>query len=57
MALKHVGRIAANKRKVVVAYRTLPGEPENCLVVTTENLDAADHDSLMKLVESDAGQN
>ena len=55
--LKHVGRIAANKRKVVVAYRTLPGEPENCLVVTTENLDAADHDSLMKLVESDAGQN
>ena len=57
MALKHVGRIAANKRKVVVAYRTLPGESENCLVVTTENLDAADHDSLMKLVESDAGQN
>lgn len=56
MALKHVGRIAANKRKVVVAYRTIPGEPENCLVVTTENLDAADHDSLMKLVESDAGQ-
>ena len=57
MALKHVGRIAANKRKIVVAYRTLPGEPESCLVVTTENLDAADHDSLMKLVESDAGQN
>lgn len=56
MAFKHVGRIAANKRKVVVAYRTIPGEPENCLVVTTENLDAADHDSLMKLVESDAGQ-
>ena len=25
--------------------------------MTTENLDAADHDSLMKLVESDAGQN
>lgn len=57
MALKHVGRIASNKRKIVVAYRTLPGEPENCLVVTTENLDAADHDSLIKLVESDAGQN
>jgi len=56
MALKHVGRLASNKRKVVVAYRTLPGESDQCLVVTTENLDAADHDSLMKLVESPAGQ-
>jgi hypothetical protein len=57
MALKHVGRIKTNKRKVIVAYKTVPNEPEQCLVVTTENLDAADHDSLMKLVESDAGQN
>jgi hypothetical protein len=57
MAFKHVGRIKTNKRKVIVAYKTVPNEPEQCLVVTTENLDAADHDSLMKLVESDAGQN
>lgn len=56
MALKHVGRVKANKRKCIVAYRTVPGEPENCLVVPTENLDAADHDALIKLVESDAGQ-
>lgn len=56
MALKHVGRLKSNKRKVIVAYRTLPGEPENCLVVTTENLEAADHDSLISLVESNAGQ-
>jgi hypothetical protein len=54
--LKHVGRIANNKRKVVVAFRVVPGEPENCIVVTTENLEAADHDSLIKLVESAAGQ-
>ena len=57
MAFKHVGRIKTNKRKVIVAYQTVPNEPEQCLVVTTEKLDAADHDSLMKLVESDAGQN
>ena len=57
MAFKHVGRIKTNKRKVIDAYKTVPNEPEQCLVVTTENLDAADHDSLMKLVESDAGQN
>lgn len=54
--LKHVGRIISNKRKVIVAYRVVPGEPENCIVVTTENLPADEHDALMKLVESNAGQ-
>lgn len=56
MALKHVGRIKNNKRKVVVAYRVVPNEPDNCVVVTTENLMAEEHDTLMKAVESDAGQ-
>jgi len=58
MAIKHVGRMTKNKRKVVVAYRVVPGEgeSENAIVVTTENLDSADHDTLMKTVESDAGQ-
>ena len=56
MALKHVGRIKKNQRKVIVAYRTLPNEPESCLIVTTENLMAEEHDSLMKAVESDYGQ-
>lgn len=54
--LKHVGRMAKNQRKIVVAYRTVPGEPENAIVVTTENLMAEEHDSLMKMLESDAGQ-
>lgn len=54
---KHVGRVKNNQRKVVVAYRVVPGDPENCLVVQTENLNAEEHDALMKLVESDAGQN
>jgi len=54
--LKHVGRMAKNKRKIVVAYRVVPDEPDNCIVVTTENLMAEEHDALMKLVESDAGQ-
>lgn len=58
MALKHVGRMANNQRKVIVAYRVVPGadESENAIVVTTENLDSADHDVLLKTVESDAGQ-
>lgn len=54
--IKHVGRIYNNKRKVVVAYRVVPDEPENCIVVTTENLSADEHDTLMKAVESSAGQ-
>lgn len=54
---KHVGRIKKSQRKVIVAYRTLPGDPESCVCVTTENLEAADHDSLIQLVESNAGQN
>ncbi len=53
---KHVGRIKNNQRKVVVAYRTIPNDPYSCLVVTSDALAAADHDDLMKLVESDAGQ-
>ena len=53
---KHVGRVKNNRRKVVVAYRVVPGEPDNCLIVQTENLSADEHDTLIKLVESDAGQ-
>lgn len=56
MALKHVGRTINNKRKVVVAYRVVPGDPEHCLVVQTENLSADEHDTLIKAVESAAGQ-
>lgn len=56
MALKHVGRMKNNQRKVIVAYRTIPGESDQAIVVTTENLSADEHDTLMKLVESNAGQ-
>ena len=56
-ALKHVGRVVKTKKKCAVAYRVLPGDPDNCLVVFTEALDAADHDTLINLIESNAGQN
>ena len=56
-ALKHIGRVTKTKKKCAVAYRVLPGDPDNCLVVFTESLDAADHDSLINLIESNAGQN
>jgi len=56
-ALKHIGRVTKTKKKCAVAYRVLPGDPDNCLVVFTESLDAADHDTLISLIESNAGQN
>jgi len=56
MALKHVGRIKKSKSKVVVAYRTIPGDSKSCVVVNTQVLGADEHDSLMTQVESQAGQ-
>ena len=56
MALKHIGRLTKTGRKVAVAFRTLPDDPEHCLVVQTENLSDQDHDTLMNLIESNAGQ-
>jgi hypothetical protein len=55
--IKHIGRMKATGRKVVVAYRTLPGESDSALVVPTEALSPEQHDALMTLVESNAGQN
>ncbi len=57
MALKHVGRIATTGKKVVVAYRVIPGDPDYCLVIPTQALEAAQHDDVMKILESNAGQN
>jgi len=54
--LKHVGRLRTNKRRVVVAYRTIPNDPYSCLCIMSDSLSSADHDDVMKLVESDAGQ-
>jgi len=54
--MKHVGRIVNTRRRVLVAYRTLPSDPTNSLCVMTESLPASEHDDLMKLVESAAGQ-
>lgn len=54
--MKHVGKMKNNSARVVIVYRTLPGEPNNCLVVGTQGLGDSYHDTLMSLVEHDAGQ-
>lgn len=56
MALKHVGRISDTKKKCAVVYRVVPGEPNSAVIVMTESLAAEEHDSLINLIESPAGQ-
>mgnify|MGYP001169255701 FL=1 len=54
---KHIGELAdESKAKVVIVYRTVPGEPNNCLVVGTKFLPDMYHNALMRAVESDGGQ-
>ena len=54
--MKHIGRQINPKRRCVVAYRVVPKEADQCLVVFTDSLESDAHDSLMQLVESNAGQ-
>lgn len=56
-SLKHVGRIKTTGKKVLVAFRTIPGDAYSALVVPTENLPDEMHNALINLVESPAAQN
>ncbi len=54
--LKHIGRIKSTGAKILVAFRTLPGESDQALVVATSSLSDDQHDAIIKAVESDRGQ-
>lgn len=54
--MKHVGKMKNNGAKVVVAYRTLPGDPYSALVVGTNALGESYHNSLMNLIEDVSAQ-
>ena len=54
--MKHIGKMKNNSARLAIVYRTLPGEPTNCLVVGTQGLADSYHDSLMSLLESDTAQ-
>ena len=53
---KHIGELADGGAKVVIVYRTVPDEADNCLVIGTKFLPDMYHNALMKAVEGDAGQ-
>lgn len=55
MSMKHVGIVGENT-KVVVAYRTLPGDAKSALVIPTSPLKQTYHDELDSTVSSDQAQ-
>jgi hypothetical protein len=55
-SLKHIGRVNNTGAKVLVAFRTLPGESNMSLVVAASNLPDAYHDAIMSLVEGEQAQ-
>lgn len=54
--LKHVGRMKKNNAKVLVAFRTIPGDPTHALVFGTSDLPDEYHNSVINLVESPQAQ-
>lgn len=53
--IKHVG-VDGKGRKCVVAFREVPGDADNCLIIPTETLPQLYHDDLIQAVESVAAQ-
>jgi hypothetical protein len=54
--MKHVGKMKNNSARVAVVYRTIPGDVNSALVVGTNGLSDAYHDTLMGVIESESGQ-
>lgn len=54
--MKHVGKMKNNSARIAIVYRTLPGDANSALVVGTNGLPDAYHDSLMSLIQDTEGQ-
>ncbi len=53
---KHVGKMANTGSKILVVFRTLPGESDKALVLPVSQLPDQYHDSIMELVETQQAQ-
>jgi len=54
--LKHIGKMKNTGSKVLVIFRTLPGESNTALVLPTATLPDQYHDAVIQLVESEQAQ-
>ncbi len=52
--IRHIGK--HGDRKVAILYRQVPGEDHMCLIIQPDVLPAHWHDAIMKVLESDIGQ-
>lgn len=52
--IRHIGK--HGDRKVAILYRQVPGEDHMCLIIQPDVLPAHWHDAIMKVLESDVGQ-
>jgi hypothetical protein len=53
---KHVGKMSNTGAKVLVVFRTLPGESNTALVLPVSQLPDAYHDAIMETVETEQAQ-
>lgn len=55
-SLKHIGKMKNTGTKVLVVFRTLPGESNMALVLPTATLPDQYHNAIMDLVETESAQ-
>jgi hypothetical protein len=55
-SLKHVGKMKNTGARVLVVFRTLPGESGHALVLPTATMPDVYHNPIMELVETDQAQ-
>jgi len=53
---KHIGKLKDDGANVAIIFRTVPEEPNNCLVIGPKFLDDTSHNAFMKALESTEGQ-
>lgn len=53
---KHIGKMKDAGTRVAVVFRSLPEEPDQALVVSTDNLPTLYHDAMIQTIDSAEGQ-
>lgn len=54
--MKHVGFLKKTNSKVIVVYKTIPGDPLSCLVIDKDSLRPFEEDQIIPNLESKDGQ-
>lgn len=55
-SIKHIGKLKNTGAKVIVVFRTLPGESNSALILPVAQLPDMYHDAIMSYLETDMGQ-